>query len=261
MTGEQIPVWATDYVLADYGTGAVMGVPGGDQRDWEFATVMGLPIVRTTQPPADFEGEAYTGEGATINSPAPGEDAPLDINGLPVAEAKSTDHRVPGGPGDRAGARSTSGCATGCCPASATGARRSRSSTARSTARSPVPEDQLPVTLPMLRGADLKPKGTSPLGGADGVGQRRLPDVRRPGDARHRHDGHLRRLVLVHVPLLLAARRHPAVRLSAMVNAWMPCNLYVGGVEHAVLHLLYGRFFTKVLNDMGLVDFREPLSA
>ncbi|HEX8781020.1 MAG TPA: leucine--tRNA ligase, partial [Nocardioides sp.] len=89
VTGDRMPVWATDYVLADYGTGAVMGVPGGDQRDWEFATAMGLPIIRTTQPPADFEGEAFHGEGPAINSPAAGVDAPLDINGLPVAAAKS----------------------------------------------------------------------------------------------------------------------------------------------------------------------------
>src|SRR5690606_30128958 len=88
VTGAQIPVWATDYVLADYGTGAVMGVPGGDQRDWEFATVMGLPIVRTTRPPADFDGEAYAGEGETINSPAAGVDSPLDINGMSVDDAK-----------------------------------------------------------------------------------------------------------------------------------------------------------------------------
>ena len=148
VTGEQIPVWAADYVLADYGTGAVMGVPGGDQRDWEFATAMGLPIIRTTEPPADFEGDAYSGEGPAINSPAPGTDAPLDINGLPVAEAKAHDDRVPGGARDWAAAPSTSGCATGCCRASATGARRSRSSTARSTARCRCPRTSCPSSCP-----------------------------------------------------------------------------------------------------------------
>ena len=102
-----------------------------------------------------------------------------------------------------------------------------------------VPDDQLPVELPELRGADLKPKGVSPLAAADGLGQRRLPDVRRPGQARHRHDGHLRRLVLVLPALLLAARTTTGRSTSTQVNAWMPADIYVGGVEHAVLHLLY----------------------
>ena len=88
VTGEQLPVWAADYVLADYGTGAVMGVPGGDQRDWEFATAFDLPIIRTTEPPASWDGEAFNGEGPAINSPAAGIECDLDINGLPVAEAK-----------------------------------------------------------------------------------------------------------------------------------------------------------------------------
>ena len=150
VTGQQIPVWATDYVLADYGTGAVMGVPGGDQRDFEFATVMGFPIIRTTELPADFEGEdtlAYSGEGATINSPAP----------APTRRSTSTACRWPRprrrpSPSwrstDWAAARSTSGCATGCCRASATGVRRSRSSTARSTARCRSPTTSCPWSCP-----------------------------------------------------------------------------------------------------------------
>src|SRR3712207_2109433 len=80
VNGEQIPIWASDYVLADYGTGAIMAVPGQDQRDWEFAEKFGLPIVRTVQPPADWEGEAYVGQGPAINSEF--------LNGLGVDEAK-----------------------------------------------------------------------------------------------------------------------------------------------------------------------------
>ena len=254
-------MWATDYVLADYGTGAVMGVPGGDQRDWEFATEMGLRIIRTTEPPADFEGEAFYGEGPAINSPAAGTRRPAGHQRAGRRRGEARHHRVPGGAG-----HSASGAVNfrlrdwllsrqrywGApipiihCPVDGEVA---------------VPEDQLPVELPELRGADLKPKGVSPLGGGHGLGRRRLPDLRWAGEAGHRHDGHLRRLVLVHVPLLLAERRHPAVRLRRWSTPGCPCDIYVGGDEHAVLHLLYARFFTKALRDMGLVDFGEPFSA
>ncbi len=259
VTGAQIPVWATDYVLADYGTGAVMGVPGGDQRDWEFATEMGLPIVRTTEVPADFEGEAYSGEGATINSPAPGEDAPLDINGLPVAEAKSATIDFLEG---RETGRGTVNFRLrdwllsrqrywGApipiihCPVDG---------------EVPVPEDQLPVTLPMLRGSDLKPKGTSPLGGATDWVNVSCPTCGGPAT---RDTDTMDTFVDSSWYMFRYCSPHDDTQPfdSAKVNAWMPSNLYVGGVEHAVLHLLYGRFFTKVLNDMGLVDFREPWSA
>ena len=259
VTGAQIPVWATDYVLADYGTGAVMGVPGGDQRDWEFATEMGLPIVRTTEVPADFEGESYSGEGATINSPAPGEDAPLDINGLPVAEAKSATIDFLEG---RETGRGTVNFRLrdwllsrqrywGApipiihCPVDG---------------EVPVPEDQLPVTLPMLRGSDLKPKGTSPLGGATDWVNVSCPTCGGPAT---RDTDTMDTFVDSSWYMFRYCSPHDDTQPfdSAKVNAWMPSNLYVGGVEHAVLHLLYGRFFTKVLNDMGLVDFREPWSA
>ena len=130
VTGWQMPVYASDYVLADYGTGAIMAVPGQDQRDWEFAETFDLPIVRTVQPPADFEGEAYTGAGPAINSA----NDEISLDGMDVADAKSTiiewlRRRA------WAGAPSTSGCATGCCPVSATGEPRSRSSTATLAAR------------------------------------------------------------------------------------------------------------------------------
>jgi leucyl-tRNA synthetase len=85
-TGAQIPVFVADYVLMGYGTGAIMAVPGQDERDWEFAEAFELPIVRTVQPPADFTGAAYVGEGPAINS---ANDDGLDLNGLPVAEAKA----------------------------------------------------------------------------------------------------------------------------------------------------------------------------
>ncbi|MCX6395608.1 MAG: leucine--tRNA ligase [Propionibacteriales bacterium] len=258
VTGESIPVWATDYVLADYGTGIVMGVPGGDQRDWEFATKFGLPIVRTTQPPSDWDGEAYAGEGATINSPAAGAASALDINGLGVAEAKS-----------------------------ATIAFLDRAGTGRGTVNFrlrdwllsrqrywgvpipiihcptcgevPVPYDQLPLELPELRGADLKPKGTSPLAAAtDWVNV----DCPQCGTAAKRDSDTMDTFVDSSWYFLRYCSPNDDTQAfdPALVNAWMPADLYVGGVEHAVLHLLYARFFTKVLADMGLLDFREPFA-
>lgn len=259
VTGEQIPVWATDYVLADYGTGAVMGVPGGDQRDWEFATAMGLPIVRTTEVPEGFEGEAYAGEGPAINSPAPGVTSALTLNGLSVADAKRaaidfleetevgrgavnfrlrdwllSRQRYWGAP-----------IPVVHCPVDG---------------EVLVPEDQLPVLLPELRGADLKPQGTSPLAAATEWVNTTCPTCGGPAT---RDGDTMDTFVDSSWYMFRYCSPHETDRVfdSAKVNAWMPTNLYVGGVEHAVLHLLYGRFFTKVLNDMGLVDFREPWSA
>jgi leucyl-tRNA synthetase len=259
VTGERMPVWATDYVLADYGTGAVMGVPGGDQRDWEFATAMGLPIVRTTEPPAGFDGEAYSGEGPAINSPAPGVAAPLDINGLPVAEAKRATIEFLEQQGTGRGAVNFrlrdwllsrqrywgAPIPVIHCPVDGEVA---------------VPEDQLPVTLPELRGADLKPKGVSPLGAAtDWV------DVECPtcGGPATRDTDTMDTFVDSSWYMFRYCSPHDDTRPfdSDLVNAWMPCDIYVGGDEHAVLHLLYARFFTKALRDLGLVDFDEPFAA
>ncbi|RYP86512.1 leucine--tRNA ligase [Nocardioides guangzhouensis] len=259
VTGDRIPVWATDYVLADYGTGAVMGVPGGDQRDWEFATEMGLTIIRTTQPPADFEGEAFHGEGPAINSPAPGVDSPLDINGLSVAEAKRATIAFLEEQGSGKGAINYrlrdwllsrqrywgAPIPVVHCP---------------EHGEVPVPEDQLPVRLPELRGADLKPKGVSPLAAATDWVQTTCPTC--GGPATRDTDT---MDTFVDSSWYMFRYCSPDDETQAfdtdLVNQWMPCDIYIGGVEHAVLHLLYARFFTKVLADMGLVDFREPFSA
>lgn len=255
LTGAQIPVYAADYVLADYGTGAIMAVPGQDQRDWEFAEAFDLPVIRTVQPPEGWEGEAFTGDGPAINSA----NDEIDLSGMGVAEAKST-----------------------------TIAYLERQGLGRGTVNFrlrdwllsrqrywgapipivhcpvdgevPVPEDQLPVTLPMLKGSDLKPKGTSPLGGATEWVEVTCPTC---GGPARRDTDTMDTFVDSSWYMFRYCSPHETDRPfdSAKVNAWMPANLYVGGVEHAVLHLLYGRFFTKVLNDMGLVDFREPWSA
>ena len=120
----------------------------------------------------------------------------------------------------------------------------------------PVPEDQLPVVLPL--DAEFTPTGQSP---ADVTHEAFLnttcPHVRRSSSARNRHDGYLRRLVLVLVPLHQSARRRRTVRPEA-ARTGVPVDLYCGGIEHAILHLLYARFFTKVLRDLGLIDHGEP---
>jgi len=259
VTGEKIPVWATDYVLADYGTGVVMGVPGGDQRDWEFATQFGLPIVRTTEPPADWDGEAYSGEGPAINSPAAGAATALDINGLAVAEAKraTITHLEQAGLGagtvnfrlrdwllSRQRYWGVPIPIVHCAACGEVG----------------VPYDELPLVLPELRGADLKPKGVSPLAAAEDWVNVDCPQC---GGPALRDTDTMDTFVDSSWYFLRYCSPHDDTQAfdSDLVNAWMPCDIYVGGVEHAVLHLLYARFFTKVLADMGLVSFREPFAA
>ncbi|WP_235737570.1 leucine--tRNA ligase [Nocardioides alcanivorans] len=259
LTGAQLPIWATDYVLADYGTGAVMGVPGGDQRDWEFATAFDLPIIRTTEPPADWDGEAYAGEGAAINSPAAGVACELDINGLGVEEAKQATiahlEKISRGTGtvnfrlrDWLLSRQRYWGAPIPiihCPVDG---------------EVPVPDDQLPVLLPELKGADLKPRGTSPLGAATEWKSVACPTCGGPAE---RDTDTMDTFVDSSWYFLRYVSPNDDTQAfdTALANAWGPVDLYVGGDEHAVLHLLYSRFFTKALRDMGLIDWDEPFSA
>jgi leucyl-tRNA synthetase len=255
VNGEQIPVWAADYVLADYGTGAIMAVPAQDQRDWDFAKAHDLPIVRTVRPPEGWEGEAFTGSGPAINSA----NDEISLDGMEVAEAKSTIIAWLQAKGLGAGTVNYRlrdwllsrqrywGCPIPVihCP---------------SCGEVPVPEDQLPVLLPELRGADLKPKGVSPLAAAEEWVNVDCPQCGGPAT---RDSDTMDTFVDSSWYFLRYCSPNDDTQAfdSARVNAWMPCDIYVGGVEHAVLHLLYSRFFTKVLADMGLVDFREPFAA
>ncbi|MBS2938677.1 leucine--tRNA ligase [Nocardioides sp. J2M5] len=256
VSGEQVPVWASDYVLADYGTGAIMAVPAHDQRDLDFARAMGLPVRRVIDVPGEDDpetsGVATSGDGTYVNS------GPLDgladkASGIrTIIERLEADGRGTGAVNYRLRDWLLSrqrywGAPIPIvhCPEHGEVA---------------VPDDQLPVTLPMLKGADLKPQGTSPLGGATEWVTTTCPTCGGPAT---RDTDTMDTFVDSSWYMFRYCSPHEADAPfdSAKVNAWMPTNLYVGGVEHAVLHLLYGRFFTKVLNDMGLVDFREPWSA
>ncbi|NPD05869.1 leucine--tRNA ligase [Nocardioides sp. zg-1308] len=255
VSGEEIPVWASDYVLADYGTGAIMAVPAHDQRDLDFARAMDLPVRRvidTGEDDPEETGVATSGGGAYVNS---GElDGLSDkVSGIrAIIERLEADGRGSGAVNYRLRDWLISRqrywgppIPIIHCPVDG---------------EVPVPEDQLPVTLPMLKGSDLKPKGTSPLGGATEWVNVECPTCGGPAT---RDTDTMDTFVDSSWYMFRYCSPHEDDRPfdTEVVNAWMPANLYVGGVEHAVLHLLYGRFFTKVLNDMGLVDFREPWSA
>jgi leucyl-tRNA synthetase len=254
VTGERIPVWAADYVLADYGTGAIMAVPGQDTRDWEFAEKFGLPIVRTVQPQEGFDGMAYTGEGPAINSA----NDEISLNGLGVEEAKSTiiDWLEDKGLGERTinyrlrdwllSRQRYWGCPIPIihCP---------------TCGEVPVPDDQLPVELPDLRGADLAPKGVSPLAAARDWVEVACPKCDGPAE---RDTDTMDTFVDSSWYFLryISPEYTEGPFDPEAARRWMPTYQYVGGKEHAVLHLMYSRFFTKVLYDMGMLDSVEPFT-
>ncbi|MBI1378615.1 MAG: leucine--tRNA ligase [Frankiales bacterium] len=250
VNGERIPVYASDYVLADYGTGAIMAVPAQDQRDWEFATAFGLPIVRTVQPPEGWEGEAYVGDGPAVNSGF--------LDGLMKAEAIER----------MVAWLEEQGLGTGAVNYRLRDWLISRQRYwgtpipiihCPSCGEVPVPDDQLPVTLPPTEGLDLTPKGTSPLGGAT---EWVNVDCPRCGGAATRDTDTMDTFVdssWYFLRYLDPARSDVAFDVE-QARVWAPVDQYTGGVTHAILHLLYARFITKVLHDMGLVDFVEPFT-
>ncbi len=255
VTGAPIPVYAADYVLADYGTGAIMAVPGQDQRDYDFATAYGLDVVRTVQPPDGWEGEAYLGDGPAINSA----NAEVSLDGMDVDTAKST---ITAWLQEKGLGRGTINYRLRDwlvsrqrywgppipivhCPA---------------CGEVNVPDDQLPVELPDLRGADLKPKGTSPLAAAEDWVNVDCPSC--GGKALRDSDTMDTFVDSSWYFLRFCSPQYDQGPFDPeAVRNWMPAHQYVGGVEHAILHLLYSRFFTKVLHDMGMIDFVEPFTA
>ena len=252
VNGERIPVWASDYVLADYGTGAIMAVPAHDQRDLDFARTFDLPVRVVVDAGADpaVTGEATADDGLHINS------GPLDGLNKEDAIAKIIEILGERGTGKQAvnyrlrdwliSRQRYWGTPIPIihCP---------------SCGEVPVPEDQLPVALPSAEGLDLKPKGTSPLGAATDWANVACPQC--GGDATRDADT-MDTFVDSSWYYLRYVDPHDenAAFDPAKVRQWLPVDQYVGGVTHAILHLLYSRFFTKVLHDMGLVDFNEPFT-
>ncbi len=250
---ELIPVWAADYVLPDYGTGAIMAVPAHDQRDLDFARARGLPVrvvVDTGQPDPAVTGIATAGDGQLINS------GPL--NGLAKAEAiariiailaekglgrAAVNYRLRDWLVSRQRFWGTP-IPIIHCP---------------SCGEVPVPEEDLPVVLPDLRGQDLAPRGVSPLAAATDWVNVSCPKC---GGPAKRDTDTMDTFVDSSWYFLRYCSPHDADGPFSPddVRRWAPVDLYVGGVEHAILHLLYSRFFVKVLHDMGLVDFREPFT-
>ncbi|NEC87720.1 leucine--tRNA ligase [Streptomyces sp. SID12501] len=250
LTGEPVPVWASDYVLAGYGSGAVMAVPAHDQRDLDFARTFDLPVravVAADENPA-VTGEAIAADGPYVDS------GPL--NGLNREAAASRvlaelEAESAGAAGVQYRLRDwlVSRQRFWGCPIPIVHCA--------SCGEVPVPDDQLPVRLPDLRGADLAPAGVSPLAAAEEWVNVPCPSC---GDPALRDTDTMD--TFVDSSWYFLRYCSPGWTEGpfdpAAVRRWMPVTQYVGGVEHAILHLLYARFFTKVLQDLGLVDFPEP---
>jgi leucyl-tRNA synthetase len=247
--GVEIPLFVADYVLMSYGTGAIMAVPGEDQRDWEFAQQHGLPVIETVQRPPGWPGGAYPGEGIKINSGF--------LDGLTVAEAKQRAvawlvERGLGEPKVNYRLRDW-------------GISRQRYWGA------PIPivycdrcgivperEENLPVVLP--HDVTITGKGGSPLAEVASFVQAPCPRCGRP--ARRETDTMDTFVESSWYFLRYCSPRYEQGMFDpAAVAYWMPVDQYIGGIEHAVLHLLYARFYTKVLRDLGLLKVDEPFTA
>jgi leucyl-tRNA synthetase len=253
LTGELIPIWASDYVLADYGTGAIMAVPAHDQRDLDFARQFGLPVrvvVESAEDPV-ATGVATSDDGPHVNSDI------LDGLDTETAFNRVTEELEKRGTG-RAGTtyrlrdwlvsrQRFWGAPIPIVHCETCGAV-------------PVPEAELPVRLPDLRGADLAPKGVSPLASATEWVDVACPRCGGPGA---RDTDTMDTFVDSSWYFLRYPSPHDDQRPfdPDAVRRWLPVDLYVGGVEHAILHLLYARFITKVLHDLGMLDFTEPFRA
>lgn len=253
VNGERIPIWASDYVLADYGTGAIMAVPAHDQRDLDFARAMKLPVrvvVETEGEDPAVTGVATDGDGKLINSGS--------LNGLDTASAitkvikeleskglakASQNYRLRDWLISRQRYWGTPIPIIHC----------------DKCGEVPVPLEELPVRLPDSKTVDLKPKGSSPLATAKDWVNVKCPKCSQPAlrdtdtmDTFVDSSWYFLRYTSVDID-------DRAFDLDE-VKTWLPVDQYVGGVTHAILHLLYSRFFTKALFDMGLVDFTEPFT-
>ncbi len=254
VNGEELPMYVADYVLMEYGTGAIMAVPGHDERDHAFARAFDLPIRRVVSGPDGETGpvdeEPYIGDGALVNSAR-------QFDGMPNREALSAivDWLDREGKGHRSinyrlrdwllSRQRYWGCPIPIikCPSCGT---------------VPVPEEDLPVRLPDIE--DYAPKGQSPLAAATDWVNTRCPSC---GGAAQRETDTMDTFVDSSWYFLryTDANNDDAAWDPAVLARWAPVDQYIGGVEHAILHLMYARFFVKALNDLGHLSHDEPFKA
>jgi leucyl-tRNA synthetase len=252
VSGERIPIWVADYVLMGYGTGAIMAVPAHDERDYAFAERYGLEI-RQVVAPADgstVEGAyvAHSESEVLVNSG--------EFTGLPAPEGKAAIvERLAGEGLARPAVRYRLrdwllsrqrywGCPIPIVHCDACGVV-------------PVPDDELPVLLPEVE--EYLPKGRSPLAAAEDWVRTACPSCGR--DARRETDTMDTFVDSSWYFIRYADAQNDSEPFSREVaDYWLPVNQYIGGIEHAILHLMYARFFVKVMNDLGLVGFREPFA-
>jgi leucyl-tRNA synthetase len=249
-TGKEVPIFAADYVLGHYGTGVVMGVPGEDERDYAFARTFNLDIIETVQRPPGFEGGAYSGDGVKINSGF--------LDGQSVAQAKATaiDWLVQTGIGRKSvryrlrdwlvSRQRYWGCPIPIVYCEQCG-------------EVPVPEDQLPILAP--DDVEFLPTGESPLARHQGFVNTNCPKCSQPA---RRETDTMDTFVDSSWYFLRFCDPFSEDRPFdyEAVSRWMPVDQYIGGIEHAILHLLYARFFTRALSDCGLMpkQIREPFA-
>jgi leucyl-tRNA synthetase len=242
-TRKAVPLYLADYVLMGYGTGAIMAVPGQDQRDWDFARVHGLPIIRTVAPPEGWEGEAWVEDGPAINSEW--------LDGLEVAEAKekATQWLVERGIGERkvnyrlrdwgVSRQRYWGCPIPVIYCEKCGAV-------------PVPEEDLPVVLP----EDVKFMGVQSPIKADP--EWRCTTCPSCGAAAERETDTFDTFMESSWYYARYCCPDATSQLDDRADYWLPIDQYVGGIEHAILHLMYFRFYHKLMRDAGLVESNEP---
>ena len=253
LSGARIPIWASDYVLADYGTGAIMAVPAHDDRDMAFANALDLPVIDVVDTGDELPSVsrvATTGDGVVINSG--------ELNGLRKNDAIAKAIEIISERKLGHGAKNFR-------------LRDWLISRQRywgtpipiihcdDCGEVPVPQDQLPVELPDSAGLDLSPKGTSPLGAASDWVNVSCPNCGKPA----RRDSDTMDTFVDSSWYFLRYLNPTSEEFAFDPQAakdWAPVDQYVGGVTHAILHLLYARFFTKVLHDIGLIDFEEPFT-
>ncbi|CAN2235260.1 LeuS Leucyl-tRNA synthetase [Candidatus Planktophila dulcis] len=253
VNGEKLPIWASDYVLADYGTGAIMAVPAHDQRDLDFAKAMGLSVrvvVETGEEDPNETGIATTGDGKLVNSGS--------LNGLTKSDAIAAINKQLEADGLGKSARNyrlrdwlVSRQRYWGTPIPIVHCDK--------CGEVAVPDSELPLLLPDAKGLDLKPKGQSPLAAATEWVNTKCPKC--AGPAMRDTD-----TMDTFVDSSWYYLRYPSSTNAnepfnrAEIDTWLPVDQYVGGVTHAILHLLYSRFFTKVLYDMKMLSFTEPFT-